>query len=133
MALRFARTYDRRSARDRHDRAAGRLLLHSPVPGRHTRAHLFEMVASRVMTKIQRNAHGQLDNVRLTIDYVPPDSPDVCHAFTATRSAPATIVIYYIPLSRMTETSLWADLLGDVIAEQAAQLCSFSTDNLWPT
>lgn len=119
-----------RLRRDRRGRSSSRLLLRSTVPARLTRREQFERVAVSVMRSVRKKAGGQLDAVRLTIDYVPPSTADLSHIFHATRSTPATIVIYYIPLSRLD--SDWRELLSDVIAEQAALLCSYSADDLRP-
>ena len=82
------------------------------------------------MRKVRARAQGELDKVRLTVDYVPPLSADLSHVFEATRHTPATIVVYYIPLSRLD--SDWDELLGEVVSEQAALLCSCSADELRP-
>lgn len=109
-----------------------RLLVRSRVPGRVSRRQVFERVAARTMATIRSRAQGRLDGVELTIDYVPPASADLCHVFEATAHKPATVVLYYIPLSRLSEPSAWREVIGDVLAEHAALLCGLSADELWP-
>ena len=119
-----------RLRRDRRGRSSSRLLLRSAVPARVSRRERFERTAAAVMKTVRANARGELDDVRLTIDCVPPLSADLSHVFQATRHTPATIVVYYIPLSRLD--SDWDELLGEVVSEQAALLCSCSADELRP-
>ena len=119
-----------RLRRDRRGRSNARLLLRSAVPARISRRERFERIAVSVMNKVRARAQGELDKVRLTVDYVPPLSADLSHVFEATRHMPATIVVYYIPLSRLD--SDWDELLGEVVSEQAALLCSCSADELRP-
>lgn len=119
-----------RMRRDRRGRSSSRLLLRSAVPARVSRRERFERIAVSVMNKVRAKANGELDKVRLTVDYVPPLSADLSHVFEATRHTPATIVVYYIPLSRLDTD--WDELLGEVISEQAALLCSCSAEELRP-
>lgn len=119
-----------RLRRDRRGRSTSRLLLRSTVPARVSRREQFERIAVSVMNKVRARAHGELDRVRLTIDCVPPATADLSHVFQATRHAPATIVVYYIPLSRLDAN--WNELLGEVVSEQAALLCSYSAEELCP-
>lgn len=116
--------------RDRRGRSSSRLLLRSAVPARISRRERFERIAASVMRKVRVRANGELDKVRLTVDYVPPLSADLSHVFEATRHTSATIVVYYIPLSRLDTD--WNELLGEVVSEQAALLCSYSAEELRP-
>ncbi|MGO1398555.1 MAG: metallopeptidase family protein [Brevibacterium yomogidense] len=118
---------------DRHGRSP--LLFHAPVPAVRSRAEEFARLAAILLSDIRLRVAGELDSVVLTIDDVPPADAGVelGRVLPATRDEPAVIVLHRLPIAqRCTDELDLADLIADVLADQAALLCGRDPDELRP-
>lgn len=118
---------------DRHGRSP--LLFHAPVPAARSRAEEFARLAAILLSDIRLRVAGELDSVVLTIDDVPPADAGVelGRVLPATRDEPAVIVLHRLPIAqRCTDELDLADLIADVLADQAALLCGRDPDELRP-
>nr|BFF06827.1 hypothetical protein GCM10023233_17960 [Brevibacterium otitidis] len=112
----------------------GELFL-ADLPARRTRAERFAALAARLFEQIRLRADGELADVRLAVDLVPPPAPEVelGRIFPARPDRPATVVIYRLPVvSRCQDFEELNDLVAEVLAEQAAVLCGRHPDELLP-
>jgi len=118
---------------DRHGRSP--LLFHAPVPAVRSRAQEFARVAALLLTDIRQRVDGELDSVVLTVDDVPPEDAGVelGRVLPATRDEPAVIVLHRLPIAQRCEDELeLADLIADVLVDQAALLSGRDPDELRP-
>lgn len=118
---------------DRHGRSP--LLFRAPVPAHRTRAQEFAHVAARLLADICLRVDGELDSVLLTIDDIPPADAglELGRVLPATRDDPAVIVLHRLPIAdRCEDEGELADLIADVLADQAALLCGRDPDELRP-
>lgn len=118
---------------DRHGRPP--LLLRAPVPAQRTRAESFALLAARLFADIRARVDGTLDDVVLTIDDVPPPDAglELGRVLQAVPAAPPTLVLHRLPIAdRCRDEEELADLIADVLADQAALLSGLDPDDLRP-
>lgn len=125
----------RRLPRDRHGRGVRGELFLAEVPAKRNRAQRFAALAARIFEQIRLRAKGDLSEVRLAVDQVPPPARQVelGRVFPARRDRLATIVIYRLPVvSRCQDFEELNELVAEVLAEQASVLCGRHPDDLLP-
>lgn len=118
---------------DRHGRSP--LLFRAPVPAQRSRAEQFVHMAARQLAEIRLRVGGELDSVVLTIDDVPPADAglELGRVLPATRDTPAVVVLHRLTIAdRCEDDAELADLIADVLADQAALLCGRDPDELRP-
>lgn len=118
---------------DRHGRTPQ--LFRAPVPAQRTRTEAFALLAARLFADIRARVDGELEDVVLTIDDVPPADAglELGRVLQATPAAPATLVLHRLPIAdRCADEMELADLVADVLADQAALLSGRDPDDLRP-
>lgn len=127
-------------SRDRHGRRLRAELFRAPVPAARTRSERFARIAGDVMDRVRRRAPEELAGVVLAVDTAPLASAldslgtvELGRVYPASPERPATIVVHRMPLvTRATSLADLRDLLGEVIAEQAALLLGRDIEDLLP-
>ncbi len=126
----------RRRSRDRHGRGMRGTLFAAQVPARRSRGREFSDTAALIMARVREQAGGELDDVVLACDLTPSASArevELGRVYPAAPGRAATLVIYRMPvLRRSDDREELIDVLAEVIAEQAALLCSRSAEELRP-
>lgn len=92
-------------------------------------------MAALLLADIRLRVDGELDSVVLTVDDIPPENAGVelGRVLPATRDEPAVIVLHRLPIAqRCVDEWDLADLIADVLADQAALLCGRDPDELRP-
>lgn len=118
---------------DRHGRSP--LIFRAPVPAHRSRAEEFAHLAARLLADIRLRVDGELDSVVLTIDDIPPPEAglELGRVLPATRDTPAVVVLHRLPIADRCEDDVdLADLVADVLADQAALLSGRDPDDLRP-
>lgn len=118
---------------ERHGRSP--LVFRAPVPAQRTRAEAFAHVAAQLFADIRARVNGELADVVLTIDDVPPADAglELGRVVQPSPAAAPILVLHRLPIAdRCRDEADLADLLAEVLAEQAALLCGRDPDDLLP-
>lgn len=126
--------------RDRHGRGARGPLAPADSPLARSRAERFDEMVVETVDRLHRRWRQQLAAVEFAVEDVPllddwdRDWVPLARTFAAAGALPARIVVYRRPVeTRAAGPRQLRILLGDVVAEQVAELLGVEPDEIDPS
>ncbi|HEX6576809.1 MAG TPA: metallopeptidase family protein [Jiangellaceae bacterium] len=126
--------------RDRHGRGARGPLAPADSPLARSRAERFDEMVVETVDRLNRRWRQQLAAVEFAVEDVPllddwdRDWVPLARTFAAAGALPARIVVYRRPVeTRAAAPRQLRILLGDVVAEQVAELLGVEPDEIDPS
>jgi predicted Zn-dependent protease with MMP-like domain len=125
--------------RDRHGRGVRGPLAPAGSPLARSRAERFDELVVDVVERLNRRWRDRLATVEFAVEDVPSmddwksDWVPLARTFAATAALPTRVVIYRRPVeTRATEGRPRRMLVGDLVAEQVAELLGVEPDEVDP-
>jgi predicted Zn-dependent protease with MMP-like domain len=126
--------------RDRHGRGVRGPLAPASSPLARSRAERFDELVISTVDRLNRRWRDQLAAVEFAVEDVPlmddwnRDWVPLARTYAATGALPTRVVVYRRPVeTRATAPRQLHLLLGDVVAEQVAELLGIDPDEVDPT
>jgi predicted Zn-dependent protease with MMP-like domain len=126
--------------RDRHGRGVRGPLAPAGSPLARSRAQRFDELVIDTVDRLNRRWRDQLAAVEFAVEDVPSmedwnrDWVPLARTYAATGALPTRVVIYRRPVqTRATAPRQLRLLLGDVVAEQVAELLGIEPDEVDPS